>query len=1376
MPLAIEYIKMETFGVRNERPVDPLRFWSGGAVILLAAYALLGGVVSFLGWALNESRLTDWGAHGISIQPNAALAVALSGGALVLLWQRWLIAARTLGGIVFLIGASAFFGNVTGIDLGVDTLFLFGREWGRAGTLAPGRMGIPGSVSWIFVGLSVLFSSLDRRVAQANGERPRILGVLLALLPLSISILSVTGYLFGVRVLYTIPNLTVIAFQTATFIFVVSLGLILVETRAGPMHFLATPGAGSSMVRLLIPAVIVIPAVLGFLTVSGVHRGLYDPAFGSAARTLAEIAALVSLLWWAGEALNRQDRRARLSEITARQYADDLVRMANAMPQLVWIADAEGKVQHYNTRVEEFGAVAPNLEYDESGPAVHPDDRDATVAAWKEAVRTSEPYSHEHRILMRDGSYRWHLTRATPVTPSDERPVKWYGTSTDIHDLKMAEEELRRSEERLRLAIGAGNLGTWELDLVNSVLYGDSRARMLFGVGPDDPSPFDDAFWKLIPEAEHPIVRVALKKATDPLGDGVFRVQHRVRLLDRSSRWLNCIGRVEFADDGNKLRAVRIRGTVADITERKQEEMRNSLLVRLGDLIRTVDDPESLMYLVARAVGETFHANRCLFNEIDLEAGLETVHRDFFQDADSVAGVHQIADYSPITLDEMRAGKTVVNVDASLDPRTRDYYKTYKITGERSYIAVPLMRAGVWVASLWVSDAKPREWTTAEVRLIESVGERTWLSVEKLRAENELRTSHERFLLAQKAGGVGVWDWNVESGQTYWSESMWTIYGEPSTSINPDEEFWSSRLHPDDRDRVKRHLKKVVDSDKNEFRDEFRIIVSDGSVRWIQSDAMIERDHLSRALRVYGVNIDITRSKNAEQTALDREKQVKLITDTVPALISYIGADEKYRFVNGRYCEWFRKETEEMLGRTIAEIEGKRAYKVLKPYIDKVLAGETVYFEATLTYKSAGERTVGISYVPHITDEGGLLGFYALISDLTELRRSEDLLRSSEERMALLLETLTDYAILTMDAEGKIDSWNRGAELIFGYPSDEIMGKPCEILFTPEDVERGVPAEEMRVARELGRASDDRWHMRKDGTRFYASGVMIPLHIGSALHGYAKIASDLTEKKRQAEGLQRSHDLLEMRVADRTRELAEANEALRQEMRDREIGERQRIQLLQRLVTSQEFERTRIARDIHDTLGQRLTALRLKIASLGDVSADPELKERIKRLQEISEKLDAEVSFLAWELRPTALDDLGFVQAIGEYVREWSRHVEIEAEFHASETINLRLDPETETHLYRITQEALNNVAKHSRADHVAVQIEKRGDSLILIIEDNGIGFDPGDPKHDGDSNGGLGLTGMGERAGLIHGDLEIESSPGKGTTIFVRVPFGEEE
>jgi two-component system CheB/CheR fusion protein len=247
------------------------------------------------------------------------------------------------------------------------------------------------------------------------------------------------------------------------------------------------------------------------------------------------------------------------------------------------------------------------------------------------------------------------------------------------------------------------------------------------------------------------------------------------------------------------------------------------------------------------------------------------------------------------------------------------------------------------------------------------------------------------------------------------------------------------------------------------------------------------------------------------------------------------------------------------------------------------------------------------------------------------------------------------------------------------------------------------------------------------------------------------------------------HDL-ESRVEKRTTELTLSNLALRGEIENKERSEEARQLLLEDLVRAQEDERRRLARDLHDHLGQRLTTLRMRIESMKDPKARNAATP--DDLQEIVKRLDADVDFLAWELRPIALDELGLEMALSNYAQQWSEHFDAKAEFHARGLGDERLPPEVESNLYRIAQEALNNCAKHAKCTRADIILERRDHHVVLIIEDNGAGFDmPSEIK----SSGNMGLISMRERASLIGGTFDIESTPTKGTTVFVRVHLPSE-
>ena len=287
--------------------------------------------------------------------------------------------------------------------------------------------------------------------------------------------------------------------------------------------------------------------------------------------------------------------------------------------------------------------------------------------------------------------------------------------------------------------------------------------------------------------------------------------------------------------------------------------------------------------------------------------------------------------------------------------------------------------------------------------------------------------------------------------------------------------------------------------------------------------------------------------------------------------------------------------------------------------------------------------------------------------------------------------------VFTTDERGRIDSWSREAQELFGHRADVVIGQPFDSLLAGETGELVAS----NCASHADNSARVKSFRRAEGEIFRALHRAFELRHKSSHVGHAQLIRVI--------GTSGEEDTVRVASA---------------ELR---YSEEERIRLLRRLVIAQEEERRRIARDLHDHLGQQLTSLRLKIDA---IRSTPDVRVTETALQEIESllgQIDRDIDFLSWELRPAALDDLGLGAVLENYVREWSRYTSISARFHVEGFAPQQVAPEIEATLYRIAQEALNNVAKHARARSVGVVLEWRGPTVSLVVEDDGVGFELSD-------------------------------------------------
>ncbi|HET8745099.1 MAG TPA: CHASE3 domain-containing protein [Ramlibacter sp.] len=452
--------------------------------------------------------------------------------------------------------------------------------------------------------------------------------------------------------------------------------------------------------------------------------------------------------------------------------------------------------------------------------------------------------------------------------------------------------------------------------------------------------------------------------------------------------------------------------------------------------------------------------------------------------------------------------------------------------------------------------------------------------------------------------------------------------------------------------------------------------------------------------------------------------------------------------------------------------------EALRSRLEAMETQQDQLLQQRLSDQERGMRWFGAALAAITLALAGTLG--GLYLQVRRRQRDQQQLQESEERFRLMAESVVDYAIVILEPDGRVRTWNAGAERILGYREDEIADSHFSRFYPEQDASTGVPTGELHVAMLRGHCAAEGWRVRRDGSRFWATMVLSAMRGSDGLlRGFSLVLRDLTERRqaeewlrsemaeraRVSDELQRLNRSLEGIVATRTRDLQRANGEL-------EAARRRLQELSSRLIQGQEQERGRVARELHDETGQTLTAVRMKLVEV-QRGADPGplMKDSIA----IIDRTIAHIRDLALRLRPTMLDDLGLVDALEWVVRQQARSAGWTVELDLDGSLP-RLPSDVETACFRIVQECVANAAVHARAATMSVKLRERDGRLEIEVEDDGLGFrfeGFGAPRQGPEEH--FGLFTMAERARLVGGSFEIDTAPGQGVRIRISVPIPPE-
>lgn len=368
-------------------------------------------------------------------------------------------------------------------------------------------------------------------------------------------------------------------------------------------------------------------------------------------------------------------------------------------------------------------------------------------------------------------------------------------------------------------------------------------------------------------------------------------------------------------------------------------------------------------------------------------------------------------------------------------------------------------------------------------------------------------------------------------------------------------------------------------------------------------------------------------------------------------------------------------------------------------------------------------------------------------------------LDDATRRLGAIVESSSD-AILSVTPDGFVTTWNTGAERIFGYSATEMIGRSVLTLI-PVHLHRDKAwlLATVRGGHDI-HTYYDAVRVTKDGRCIDVSVTLSPLKdaVGQFV-GVSKVIRDISERKRAETLLHQAHEALELKVQERTAELRRANKSLRV--------------LSGRLIQVQEEERSRLARDLHDEVGQLLTALKIDLQEIQHGEVGETRFDSLTDSLVLVDHLLTQVRTLALDLRPSLLDDLGLVPALRWYANRqatrngWTLSLSVE-------DMTDRVPAPIEVACFRVVQEALTNIAKYARAKTIDLILRRRDGEVTLIVQDDGVGFDVLSARQRAQGGESIGLLGMEERVRLAGGSLMIVSAPGQGARIQLCFPLTE--
>jgi PAS domain S-box-containing protein len=452
--------------------------------LALSALAFLVGLIAMAGWIFQQPHWRSFLASGSEMKPNTALVLMLLSSAIFLRWghpvKLKIRAAKFFSAITGFIAIAILCEYLFEVNFGIDEL-LFKDVQNPVGTSHPGRMSIPSAWSFLFGAIAVFLLNFQ----TSKGARPaQWLALLMAAVPGGILICYVYGNMnvlaFGKRNSY-------MALPTAAALVTLAIAILLHAPNRGLMRPITSRNQSGRMFRRLLIALLILPPLLGWFVLVFLNGHESPAEFGVGATVMLSIVILAIVAWISAVSLSRSEETRSSAEAALLESEDRFHTMADNIAQLAWMADADGHIFFYNQRWYDYTGTTFAEMQGWGWEKVHePTELQRMLPRWKAALATGEPWQDTFPLRGRDGKYRWFLSRAFPIKDASGKVIRWFGSNTDIHDIRATEEALREREAVLRTVTSEARVGLVMVNQDREYLFANNTYTEILGITDKD--------------------------------------------------------------------------------------------------------------------------------------------------------------------------------------------------------------------------------------------------------------------------------------------------------------------------------------------------------------------------------------------------------------------------------------------------------------------------------------------------------------------------------------------------------------------------------------------------------------------------------------------------------------------------------------------------------------------------------------------------------------------------------------------------------------------------------------------------------------------------------------------------------------------------